>query len=95
MRCLYENVFLWIFFLTFDENLHVYILVLLMGWWAVCSQPAVPPEHWQVPSLVDEWLSSKIPDNQQYVHRHRLTGFRLRSRQTFPTEVEKKNINWM
>lgn len=68
----------------------LHILVLLKGWRAVCSQPAGPPEHWQVPSLADEWLSSKTPDNQQCVHRHRLAGFHLRSRQTFPTEGEQK-----
>lgn len=74
----------------FSKASMFHILVLLKGWWAVCSQPAGPPEHWQVPSLADEWLSSMIPDNQQCVHRHRLAGFHLRSRQTFPTEGKKR-----
>lgn len=51
-----------------------HIPVLLKDWWVVYSRLAGPPVYWQAPSLVDEWLSSKTPDNQQCAHRHQLVG---------------------
>ena len=56
----------------------LHVPVLLKDWWAVYSRPAGPPLRWEAPSLVDEWLSSKTPDNQQCAHRHQLAGSHLR-----------------
>lgn len=52
--------------------------VLLKDWWAVCSRPAGTPERCPAPSLEDEWLSSKTPDNQQHAHRHQSAGSHLK-----------------